>query len=214
MPNRFEWSEILIVGVVGGIAASCVTLAALLGASTDNLLNFFGSAVGSGLAVVAALWLESRRRARALEQMMTSLVITASVAMRFEPKADELVAPLIVTFQQSAAAFEAARLGANIEDPLHQYAFQSAVFWLRRVLKEMEAGLQDLAEGKLTEGELAQKVRKPALGIIKPIEDFLKLPGLPTKPLAAFRYHKARMDTAAQIETLSRHSEGTERNQN
>jgi hypothetical protein len=124
--------------------------------------------------------------------MMTSLVITAGVAMQFESEADDLIAPLIVTFEQSVAAFEAARLGANIEDPLHQYAFQSAVFWLKRALREMEAGMKDLAEGRTTKRELSQKMRTIAGGLVGPIEDFLKQGGLPRKPLAAFRYHQAQ----------------------
>lgn len=194
MLSKFEWSEIIIVGLVGGVTAACIGLAIRFGATVDNLLNFFGAAVGTGLAVVSTLWLESRRRARALEKMLTSLVIAASVAMRFKSIKDSQIPPLIVTFQQSAQAFEASRLGANVEDPLHQYAFQSAVFWLQQALKEMEGYLQDFATGKLSEKLLAEKSRKSALKMIGATEDFLKLPGLSKLPLAAFLHHQSKVD--------------------
>lgn len=196
MPNRFEWSEIVIVGLVGGVAAACLVIAILLGASIDNLLNFFGGAVGSGLAVVASLWLESRKRARGLENMMTSLVNTASVAMRFEKIDDESIVPLIVTFQQSAEAFEVCRLGATIDDPLHQYAFQASTYWLKRALREMGEGMEALDAGKTTEAQLASFSRIQAKTIIQPVEDFLQQTGLPKKPIASFRYLKSKIDAA------------------
>lgn len=193
MPNRFEWSEIVIVGLVGGVAAACLALAMRLGASVDNLLNFFGGAVGSGLAVVASLWLESHKRARRLEQMMTSLVNTASVAMRFQDIDDKFIVPLIVTFQQSAEAFEACQLGATVEDPLHQYAFQSSIYWLKRGLQEMTQGIEDLNAGEITESQLSLIGRTHAKAIIQPVEDFLRQPGLPKQPLASFQYLKNKI---------------------
>lgn len=196
MPNRLEWIEIIIVGLVGGVAAACLGLAFRFGASVDNLLNFFGSAVGSGLAVVAALWLESHRRQRALEKMVTSLVISASVAMRFKSIESSLIRPLILTFQQSSEAFEASRLGVNIQDPLHQYALQSAIFWMKRAVEDMHNGVLDCESGKITEARLLELSRKQAAGIIGSIEDFINQPRVPKTPVLLFRKFKAVWTTS------------------
>ncbi|MDR3544074.1 MAG: hypothetical protein P4L69_24425 [Desulfosporosinus sp.] len=193
MPNRFEWSEIVIVGLVGGVASGCIAAAIRLGATTDNLLNFCGGAVGSGLAVTATLWLDARRRARALEHMLDSMVIMASVAMRFKSIDRKLTHSLILVFQQSAEAFEASRLGVSIQDPLHQYGFQSAYFWFKRAMTEIEGGLK-LHDDAADCNELYEMSKKSALSIIGSIDDFLKMPGLPKKALRNFRSHKEIMD--------------------
>lgn len=194
MPSKFEWSEIVIVGLVGGIAAGCIGLAVRLGATVDNILNFSGGAVGAGLAVVATLWLESHRRDRALEQMLTSLMISASVAMRFNTIGDNQLVPLIVTFKQSAEAFEASRLGANIQNPIHQYAFQSAVFWLRQSVEEMDGYMKSYAAGDFDLKTFSNKSRKCATTVTGAVEDFLRVPGLPKSPLKSFEYHKSRIN--------------------
>lgn len=147
-------------------------------------------AVGSGLAVISSLWLEKRKRARGLEQMMLSLVTTASVAMRFSKIDDKQMAAMVITFQQSAAAFEASRLGATIEDPIHQYAFQSALFWLKRALTEMENCMRDFSEGRIAEAKFAEVCRSHAVAIIKPVEDFLERSGLPEQPFKTFNHLK------------------------
>ncbi|MFK4870757.1 hypothetical protein [Novosphingobium sp. ZW T3_23] len=132
--------------------------------------------------------------------MMVSLVTTASVAMRFPAIADELMSPLILTFQQSAAAFEASRLGASIDNPLHQYAFQSALFWLKRALKEMEESMQAFAEGKITQAQFGIVCRAQAQAILSPIEGFLAQPGLPKQPLQTFSYLKKKTEIEQQKE--------------
>jgi len=188
--NRFEFSEIAIVGGVGGIAGCVLVLAIRFGATVDNLLNFLGGAVGSGLAVAATLWLEQRRRARSLRQMLDSLVIVADASLRFRSLTDDLIKPMVLTFQQSVEALEASRLGASIENPLHQYGFHSAMFWLKRSIAEMKIST-DRFDGNLIDlAEFAGECRSSASLVSGPIEDFLKMERLPRGPLDAFKHSK------------------------
>lgn len=197
LPDRFEWSEIVIVGVVGGIVGAVLIMAVRLGASVDNLLNFSGGAVGSGLAVVATLWLERRKRERALEQMLNSLVIVADASLRFRYLEDALIHPMALTFQQGYEALEASRLGVTIPNPLHQYAFHSAMFWVKRSMDEIKSAIAKKVEGTISEQEMIVVCRESASHVFSPIEDFLDIKGLPSRPKAALSYTKAARELDA-----------------
>lgn len=188
--SRFEWSEIAIVGGVGGIAGGVLALAIRLGASVDNLLNFLGGAVGSGLAIAATLWLERRRRARALKQMLDSLVIVADASLRFRSITDDLTMAMVLTFQQSAEALEASKLGASIENPLHQYGFHSAMFWLKRSMAEMQTAIDKFDKGIIDLSEFSKLCKLSASRICGPIEDFLNMKDLPRGPHASLKHVK------------------------
>ncbi len=190
MPNRFEWSEIAIVGGVGGIIGGVLALAIRLGATVDNLLNFLGGAAGSGLAIAATLWLEKRRRARGLRQMLDSLAIVADASLRFQSIQSDLMMPMVLTFRQSAAALEASRLGVSIENPLHQYGLQSAVFWVERSLAEMKAAFESREQGAISEENFTNTCRLSASKVSGPIEDFLKMKGIPKEPLNTLGHMK------------------------
>lgn len=188
--DRFEWSEIAIVGGVGGVAGGVLALTIRLGATVDNLLNFLGGAVGSGLAIAATLWLERRRRARALKQMLDSLVIVADASLRFRSITDDLTKPMVLTFQQSAEALEASKLGASIENPLHQYGFHSAMFWLKRSIAEMKTATDGYDNGDIELSAFSKECKLSASRIAGPIEDFLRMKGLPRGPISSLEYVK------------------------
>jgi hypothetical protein len=189
--NRFEWSEIAIVGGVGGVAGGVLALAIRLGATVDNLLNFLGGAVGSGLAIAATLWLERRRRARALKQMLDSLVIVADASLRFRSITDDLTKAMVLTFQQSVEALEASKLGASIENPLHQYGFHSAMFWLKRSIEEMKGATDDFDKGNVDLPTFSKECKLSASCISGSIEDFLRMEGLPRGPIMSLEHLKS-----------------------
>lgn len=188
--KRYELSEVAIVGGVGGIAGCVLVLAIRFGATVDNLLNFLGGAVGSGLAVAATLWLEQRRRARSLRQMLDSLVIVADASLRFRSLTDDLIKPMVLTFQQSVEALEASRLGASIEDSLHQYGFHSAMFWLKRSIAEMNISTDRFDQNEIDLAEFSKQCRASAALVSGPIGDFLTMKRLPRGPLDAFEHSK------------------------
>ncbi|WP_342251384.1 hypothetical protein [Sphingomonas sp. OTU376] len=165
----------------------------------DNLLNFCGGAVGSGLAVIATLWLERRKRERALEQMLNSLVIVADASLRFRYLTDELILPMALTFQQGFEALEASRLGVTITNPLHQYAFHSAMFWVKRSMDEIKVAVSDKESGRISEDKMISVCRESASHVFEPIQDFLDIKGLPVQPKASLKYAKA----ARELEALN-----------
>jgi hypothetical protein len=118
--------------------------------------------------------------------------------MRLQYLDDGAIKPGIVTFQQSASAFEASRVGTNIDDPLLQYGLSSALFWLRRCLDEMTVGINKMDDGKTSAKILAIDTRRSAMGFVRSVEDFLSLKGVPESVLKNFNYHKARMDLEIQ----------------
>lgn len=194
MKPKIEWIEVLLVGAVSGLVVGCLGLALRFGATTDNLLNFLGSAVGSGTAVVAALWLESHRRKKAFERLVMSLVGTATVAIRFRNVDKKLLAPLIVTLNQSVQAFEATKTATEVSNPLHQYGLQSCIFWMKKSIMEMQSIEEKRKNFSIDDAQYDEFIRRVAELMVGPVDDFLSLDGVPEQPRAVFATHKGYAD--------------------
>lgn len=197
MKESIPWIEALIAGITGGLIAGAIGLAYHLGASPDNVLNFSGGAVGSGLAVLGALWVEANRRRRAFKQLTNSLVIPATVAIRFGHESNDLLPALVLTLRQSVEAFEATRIATPVENPLHQYGLQTCVFWIRNALNKMEAAAQPSQRSQQMSDTAITEIKTEANKVVGSIEDFLRLPEIPKESLNILQYHKSKYSESA-----------------
>lgn len=194
MPTRFEWSEIAIVGATGGVAGCCLMLAYFLGADANNLLNFFGGAVGSGTAIAATLWLEKRKRQRAFDHMIVTLLIIANGAVRYESSDDRSSVVLTLNLLQGLDAFDVARQGIAIENPYMQFALQSSLYWILKSRRELEALFDKHEQGEMRTEDFAIHARRLARVILQQIDYFVNRDGIAKVHKDTFRIHKEQGD--------------------
>lgn len=82
-PSGSEIIEAIAIGIIGGATASVIALASKKIADVGDLLGFVGAAVGAGLAVIGAIYVDDRRRRNESTEGAASLreVIKGFIAM-------------------------------------------------------------------------------------------------------------------------------------
>lgn len=151
-------ATMLIVGATAGAGAACVFVAARFASDPGDILGFFGGAIGAGLAVVGALWLEERKRIKSVENSrglyITSLTQLALSAHEFSRAADDDVPSRLLTFRQTARTFDEIKRLVSFEDAGAYFSICAVIYWIEVFEGEAKVLLERLDRGELTSAQV------------------------------------------------------------
>lgn len=149
--NSDSLLSMLIIGVTVGLSVACVFIAASWAQDPGDILGFFGGAIGAGWAVIGAVSIEDRKRARKREDtkklFVDALKAVGVTADRFGQLPDTAVAAGILTFLQGVETFQVVCARATIDDVTGFFSMSSVIYWARSFDAEARGLLEQLNTG-------------------------------------------------------------------
>jgi hypothetical protein len=150
MFTRKELIEVVLIGATGGVFGACVIVATRLATDPGDVLGFFGGAVGAGLAVVGALWVDRRKAGDRRKLLADSLVSVGVVAAKFESAPAERVPSMLLTLRQTIQTFDTVRTHVGVDDALIHLSMSVLIHWFPIVTQEIDELLEQMSDESLT----------------------------------------------------------------
>jgi hypothetical protein len=141
--RRDQLIELAIISASASAAAACVVVAARVATDPGDVLGFFGGAIGAGLAVAGALWVErhkERQKAQADRDMLAqSLVLLGVTSYQAADAPDDQLDAMLRTVEQNLQNFLAVRGFARLDNGVHHGAMATIAYWAEKHVVELEA---------------------------------------------------------------------------
>ena len=173
MFSRRDLIEILLVGATGGIFGACIIIASKATNDPSDVLGFFGGAVGAGLAVVGALWVEKQKGGARKKMLADSLVSVGAAAAEFHSIPDEAMSSMLLTLRQVIQTFDIVRTHAGIDDAMAQLSMSALIHWFPIITKDIDQLQLRLKENKITASDAKKEFLHKADLIYSSVESTL-----------------------------------------